>query len=114
MDDKPHPQTVRCFGTPIQVRLRGRIIATTMPVLAGLRMMIEDHAGSSFNLDLEKVDFIDATGIDFLLALRTLVRDHGGNLLLAPISRRVLHAMERSGAVRTLLAPAPATRLLVA
>lgn len=114
MDSHPRTHSIRRFGTPIQIRLRGRIVATTLPEMAGLRLMVEDYAGSSFNLDLEQVDFIDATGIDFLLALRALVHDHGGNMHLAPISQRVLHAMERSGAVRTLLSPAPAARLLVA
>lgn len=114
MDSNPHVHPIRRAGTPIKIRLSGRIVATTMPDMAGLRLMVEDYAGSSFNLDMEEVDFIDATGIDFLLALRALVQEHGGSLRLLAISHRVRHAMERSGTVRALLAPAPTSRLLVA
>lgn len=114
MDSNPHIHPIHGSGAPIRIRLSGRIIATTMPELAGLRMMVEDYAGSYFHLDLERVDFIDATGIDFLLALQATVQEHGGSLRLSSISHRVRHALERSGTVRALLAPVPTTRLLVA
>lgn len=114
MDGSIHVHPIRSRGTPIQVKLSGRIVATTMPVMAGLRMMIEEYAEAAFNLDLERVDFIDATGIDFLLALRTLVQDRGGHMQISSILPRIRHAMERSGVMRALLAPGPAGKLLFA
>lgn len=114
MDANPHVHPIRRSGAPITIRLSGRIVATAMPDLAGLRMMVEEYAGSCFTLDFEEVEFIDSTGIDFLLALRTLLQEHGGSLRLRAISGRVHRSIELSGAVRALLAPAPSRRLLVA
>lgn len=114
MDDNPHVHPIRRAGAPITIRLGGRIVATAMPDLAGLRLMVEEHAGSCFILDFEEVEFIDSTGIDFLLALRAVLQEHGGSLRLLAIPHRVHHAMEMSGAVRALLSPPPSTRLLVA
>lgn len=47
-----------------------------------------------FVVDLEEMDYMNSVGLNFLLTLRSRSQDHGGQLVLANASSRVLELLD--------------------
>lgn len=82
----------------IVVRLRGRIVTTTVPRFVNLVHIASENQGAVFDVDLTEVEFIDSTGIGLLLILKERVESGHGAIRYRGVPPRVRRLLARTGA----------------
>lgn len=80
-------------STETGLRASGEIDAHTAPTLAAAI----DGAGSSVDLDLTEVDFVDSSGLRVLIDAHQRLEEAGGGLRLTGLSEPVRRLLEISG-----------------
>jgi anti-sigma B factor antagonist len=90
------------------VRVTGEINLVTAQLLREELMSTLATSPGGAVVDLERVEFIDAPGIDALIAAANEAREHGGQLVVqnpGPIVERVLALFGLNGTLPTVRAP---------
>ena len=80
--------TPHVTGDTVVLDLEGRLWVLDLPLHDKLRDLLANGC-RYFVLNLEKVDYIDSSGLGQLVALWTSVRTKGGNLVLMRPTERV-------------------------
>lgn len=86
-------------GTPRLVVAGDVDVASADLLVEAARDAVGD--GSALELDLGEVTFMDSTGLNALLTVRSLVADRGGDLRVAQLSRHVSRVLELVGMLDT-------------
>jgi anti-sigma B factor antagonist len=79
------------------IALRGEIDVYTAPLLRQKIVDLVDEGALSIVVDMEKVDFLDSTGLGVLVEGLKRVKTRGGNLALVATQDKILKIFDITG-----------------
>jgi len=107
-----HVETIGPTGDCVVLRVVGEVDVFTAPIL---RERIADMTGKGavhIIADLDRVDFLDSTGLGVLVGGLKRTREQGGSLTPVISSERILHILRITG-LTSLLPPQPSVTAAV-
>ncbi len=79
------------------VAVQGEVDVATAPRLREQLIDLVSNGGTRIVVDLERVDFIDSTGLGVLIGARKRVRTHDGDVKLVCTEPRIVKVFEITG-----------------